>query len=811
MITARRLIGLALIPFSATLILYFMLQKKNYADMNERRKQITVGIVFGIIAIVATEFGVPYNGTIINVRDAAPLCAGLFFGPLAGIISGIIGGVERWFCVYWGGGYYTRVACSISTIVVGFIAAYFRKYMFANRSPEWYLALFIGFFSETFHMIMIFLTNLEYVKTAFAYVETCSGPMISITALTVGLAAFFVQRIERESLNKRAIPTISSQYQRSLITVVVVGFIVTTATTYTIERQLSLIDTFNETIDSSLEVYTDGLGRLNERMETMAREIAEDYYHDLNYDIDWLANYYGVDDVIIFDTDGNVLESTNKDYIGKNIRNIKYLDILTDYLNYKSYNYTETFELSLLEVDDKGTLRKYSGILYEDKLVGVAFDKEKYDESLDRALNLAVNNHSVGEWGSVMLADENGYIISDKLGYTGKKVTDLGLETTEPDFSSYKRYEIKLDETDYYYTMIEVDNYKIYAFYAKSEADFTKNQSTLMNTFMQTMVFGLLFVGIYYITKRRIVNNIDDVNKSLDKITQGDLETVVDVKNNIEFISLSNGINVTVESLKHFIKEANERIDAELEYAKAIQFSALPTDFPAFPDHDEFDLYALMDPAKVVGGDFYDFYMIDDESLIFLVADVSGKSIPASLFMMRSKTMIRNYVETGVTLGEVLTKANSRLCEGNDAGMFVTTFVGNLNLKTGELRYANAGHNLPLLKRKDGEYEYLKVPAGFILAGMDGIKYKEQTLTMEPGDEIFVYSDGVVEATNLNEELYGDNRLKDCLNTHPNETAKQLCESVLEDVNKFYEGAEQFDDITELSLKFLHYSENKDL
>ena len=217
-----------------------------------------------------------------------------------------------------------------------------------------------------------------------------------------------------------------------------------------------------------------------------------------------------------------------------------------------------------------------------------------------------------------------------------------------------------------------------------------------------------------------------------------------------------------------------------------------------------------MDPAKVVGGDFYDFYMIDEESLVFLVADVSGKSIPASLFMMRAKTMIRNYVETEISLGEVLTKANSRLCEGNDAGMFVTTWIGDLDLKTGELRYANAGHNLPLLKKKDGSFEYLKIPAGFVLAGMDGIKYKEQSLMMEPGDVLFVYSDGVVEATNLDKELYGDDRLRECLNEHPDETAQQLCESVLADVNKFYEGAEQFDDITELSLKFLKYSNSEE-
>ena len=809
MIAIRRLLGIGLIPLSATIIMYFVLQDVKYLKTSEKRKQITVGIVFGIIAIIATEFGVNYNETIINVRDAAPLCAGLFFGPWAGIISGIIGGIERWFCVYWGGGYYTRVACSISTIVVGFIAAYFRKYMFGNRSPEWYLALFIGTFSETFHMIMIFLTNLTNVKVAFEYVQACSIPMILVNSLTVGMAAFLIQRIEKESLNKKSIPTISSQYQRSLIAVVVVGFVITTATTYIIERQISLIDTFNETIDSIIEVYVDGSGRLDERLYTMAREIGEDYYHDLNYDLDWLANYYSVNDIIIFDEKGFVMESTNRDYVGKDIRKLKGLKDFAPYFDNDFYNNENRFSLYLVEVDDEHTLRKFNGIRYEDKVIVISYDKERYDQGLDYAMQLATSNHRVGEWGSLMVVNDEGVIISDRFGLTGKTIEEVGLKTEEPDYTSYDRYKTEIEGSSFYYTLADVDTYKIYAFYSQSEADFAQIQSTMMNTFMQTMVFGLMFVAIYYVTRKRIVNSIDRVNESLDKITEGNLDTVVDVTNNLEFISLSNGINVTVDSLKHFIQEANERIDSELSYAKAIQFSALPTEFPAFPDHNEFDLYALMDPAKVVGGDFYDFYMIDDESLIFLVADVSGKSIPASLFMMRSKTMIRNYVETGISLGEVLTKANSRLCEGNDAGMFVTTFIGNLNLKTGELRYGNAGHNLPLLKRKDGIFEYLKMPAGFVLAGMDGIKYKEQSITLYPGDELFVYTDGVVEATNLDNELYGDPRLQDCLNRHPDETAQQLCESVLEDVNKFYEGAEQFDDITELSLKFLSYAQDE--
>ena len=241
-------------------------------------------------------------------------------------------------------------------------------------------------------------------------------------------------------------------------------------------------------------------------------------------------------------------------------------------------------------------------------------------------------------------------------------------------------------------------------------------------------------------------------------------------------------------------------------YAKEIQESSLPAAFPAFPDYvKQFDIYALMDPAKEVGGDFYDFYIIDKETLVFTVADVSGKGIPASLFMMRAKTTIKTYAEGGLAVADILTNANFQLCEGNDADMFVTAWIGFLNIRTGELKYSNAGHNKPLIRKANGNFEYLSGPVGFVLGGMEGIVYKEQSLQMEPGDEIFIYTDGVVEATNKQKELYSDERLKVVLNVHKDEDVQNLCLSVRKDVDDFYNGAEQFDDITELCVKFINY------
>jgi len=253
--------------------------------------------------------------------------------------------------------------------------------------------------------------------------------------------------------------------------------------------------------------------------------------------------------------------------------------------------------------------------------------------------------------------------------------------------------------------------------------------------------------------------------------------------------------------MKKLIADANARIDQELQYARDIQFSALPSIFPPFPNRDEFDIFALMRPAKSVGGDFYDFYFINENTLAFVVADVSGKGIPAALFMMRSRSILKSLAESGTAVNDVLTSTNNQLCEGNTTGMFVTAWMGFLNLETGELKFANAGHNPPVVRRKDGEFEYLKSKVGFILGGMEDIKYTEQSINLNEGDEIFLYTDGVVEATNKETVLYGDERLKSALDHYRYEDATAMCKSLLENVDAFVGEAPQFDDITMLSIK----------
>ncbi|MBQ5681882.1 MAG: SpoIIE family protein phosphatase, partial [Peptococcaceae bacterium] len=230
----------------------------------------------------------------------------------------------------------------------------------------------------------------------------------------------------------------------------------------------------------------------------------------------------------------------------------------------------------------------------------------------------------------------------------------------------------------------------------------------------------------------------------------------------------------------------------------------LPSVFPPYPNRKDFSIFASMDAAKEVGGDFYDFYLLDENHLAFLVADVSGKGIPGAMFMMTSKTLIKSYAESGLAVNDIFTQVNAQLCENNEADMFVTAWMGILNLESGLVRYANAGHNPPLVRHKDGSYEYLKGKANFVLAGMEGVRYKEQQLQLQPGDEIYLYTDGVTEAHDSNKQLFGEERLRASLNETAGMTTDEICKKVKKDVDVFQGEAEQFDDITMLCI---HWNE----
>ena len=264
-----------------------------------------------------------------------------------------------------------------------------------------------------------------------------------------------------------------------------------------------------------------------------------------------------------------------------------------------------------------------------------------------------------------------------------------------------------------------------------------------------------------------------------------------------------------MEEIKSVTAE-KERIGTELALATRIQADMLPNIYPAFPERPEFDIYATMSPAKEVGGDFYDFFLIDDDHLCMVMADVSGKGVPAALFMMASKIILANNAMIGKSPAQILADTNAAICANNREEMFVTVWLGILEISTGSLTAANAGHEYPAIRYADGSFKLYKDKHGFVIGGMDGVKYKEYDLKLTPGARLFVYTDGVAEATNAENELFGTERMIKALNVNPTAKPKEILDNVRCAVDGFVKEAEQFDDLTMLCMEYIGPAKEKE-
>ena len=607
------------------------------------------------------------------------------------------------------------------------------------------------------------------------------------------------------NVNKKRI---STSFQKWLLLIVGIAFAVTLAFLGGYQTKL-----FTDSAESLLDVYIkdvrqDIYDTADRNLLTLARAAANEVNSQGEVSDEFLRGMldrYKLSEINIVNSEGIIIVSTDTRLVGYDLKSAGLQSAEFLALLGAMPEFVQTFRT--IDFDGK-TKRKYAAVALDyGGFIQVGYDEKAHYASMYVAVLEVVRNRHVGEDGFLIVADSKWNIISDRYNNDAQPITILTAMTR--DFASIDKA-VMFDEGIYiggkfqrcFCMYDETEGFRILAVYPYSEAMASRDVSLKVMTAMQILIFGALFILIFYLVRKLVVRNIHKINESLSAITDGNLDTVVDVRSHLEFDSLSNDINATVDTLKRYIKEAEERIDAELAFAKAIQHSALPTVHPLYDNRKEFDIFASMHTAKEVGGDFYDFYFIDEDHLAFLIADVSGKGIPAAMFMMRSKTIIKSYAESGMSVEEVFTLANEKLCEGNDAGMFVTAWMGILNIRNGKVLFANAGHNHPLVKHSDGTFEYLKSRAGFVLAGMEGVRYRKNELVLEPGDAIYLYTDGVTEATDLNEELYGEDRLHSILEKYKDESMEVICSEIKKDVDLFAGEAPQFDDITMLALKY---------
>ncbi len=796
---------IALFPVVLSALIYLTERTKAASKMSYIARQVITGIMFGGLAILGTEFGIKIDGAIINARDASPICAGLLFGAPAGIIAGIIGGVERWLAVIWGAGEYTQLACSVSTVLAGAFAAALRKYMFDNKKPKWYYCLAIAVITEIVHMLMIFLTNMNDVRTAFSFVRICSLPMIAVNGLAVMLAGALLSllSVREHKTAHHDLKNISQSFQRFLLVCVTAGFLMTTVFTWALQTELAKNEA-SELIKLNIEdVREDILDASNKNLLELTKKIASRLNSAGKADsalLNELGKEFDIAEINVIDSRGIITASTYENFLEYDMRGGSQSAEFLVLLDGKTKEYVQNYQPTS---SDPTISRKYAGIVLNGGgFVQVAYDAERFQKDIDDVVVGVTRNRHVGENGCIIIAGEDWNIVSDRHGNEGKNLDVSGVYIDRSTMHEGDLFNAVVYDDDAICSYIVSEGYYIVAVLPRTEAMFSRDISVYITVFMEFVVFGMLFIVVYFLIKKLVVDNMAKINRSLAKITSGNLDTVVDVRTNEEFASLSDDINSTVLTLKRYIAEAAARIDKELEFAKTIQHSAIPTVFPPYPGHSEFDIYAAMDTAKEVGGDFYDFYFVGENKLGFLIADVSGKGIPAAMFMMTAKTIIKGYAESGKSVDEVFTIANEKLCESNEAGMFVTAWFGVLDLLTGKVEFVNAGHNPPLVRHKDSTFDYLKSKPSFVIAGMEGMKYRRNEFFLSPGDEIYLYTDGVTEATDSENRLYGEERLVRFLNTLHGLSGEEICHAVKADVADFVGDAPQFDDITMLYLKY---------
>ena len=336
-------------------------------------------------------------------------------------------------------------------------------------------------------------------------------------------------------------------------------------------------------------------------------------------------------------------------------------------------------------------------------------------------------------------------------------------------------------------------------------------ESVAILVFSVLVITGLSAAAMYINLRRNLVVPLGQLNSAAKETVENidqQRELDLDIHTGDELETLASSFDRMYGELRDYIKEnaaitaKQERIETELSLATKIQADMLPNVFPAFPDRNDFDIYASMTPAKEVGGDFYDFFLVDDDHLALVMADVSGKGVPAALFMMMTMIMIRNQALTGKSPEDVLTSVNDQICLNNREQLFVTVWLGILELSTGKLIASNAGHEKPIIKHAEGDYELIMDKHGLVVGAMGGIRYRDYELRLYPGSKLFLYTDGLMEAADESEGIFGSERALETLNRAKNAPPRELLEYVKSEVKRFEGGAPRFDDLTLLCLEY---------
>ena len=459
-----------------------------------------------------------------------------------------------------------------------------------------------------------------------------------------------------------------------------------------------------------------------------------------------------------------------------------------------------------------------TGIYVNEELVGIVTVDWEIDSIIDRIAKMKPIEKTFSMYRS-------GGEIRNSFALLGNTDYDYIIATTDPYLNGNNLVGHSLKEIPWYASNLYERTYITY--HGKKYVPFVKKMKNGMDLiicipksemfkdidkFYLFIVLILLFIGLiipillYCSINKYIIKPIDKLTNIANKIGKGE-DIEIKIEKPEEFVQLASTFDKMTKDIKTVSLE-RARINSELSIAKSIQTSSLPNKFPPFPERTDFAIFASMDAAKEVGGDFYDFFFLNENEFMFLIADVSGKGIPAALFMMNAKTLINNLSQNRYNPKQLIEKINKKICETNQQGLFVTMLACIINTETGEMNIINCGHNPPLIKRNGGKYEFLKLASNFPLGIFENIDFELCNTIMAPGDILYTYTDGITEAISADNIEYGEERLYDCLNSIEETEPDIIAQRVKDSIRQFTDAAPQSDDITMLAFKYIGRQNN---
>lgn len=505
-----------------------------------------------------------------------------------------------------------------------------------------------------------------------------------------------------------------------------------------------------------------------------------------------LCNDLGAEQIAIADAEGIVIAAVPATNVGYNLGGHEQS---REFLNCINSPGTEICQ-RLRPNGAEGKPLQYAGVCRLDApgVVQIGF-RTRHEEIVRSTATFSqmASNFNIGKNGCIIAFRQGAVLNSEDFPYPTTGLLALPLNQAT---------DVRMGEDLYFAYAVENQGNRIVGLLPMQEVYRDLNSTVLSQLLSNLTLFIVVFVALSYLLQRLVIQGIGQINRSLRNITGGDLTERVDVAYTPEFASLSNGINTMVDALQSYGEQSRLALERELELARSIQLTALPNTFPAFPNRNEFELYATCTQAKSVGGDFYDFFLTDENHLCFLVADVSGQGVPAALFMMRSMSIIRGLARSGADPLELVSETNSALCEGNSANMRVNLLYACLEISSGELTFVNAGPPQMLLQKEHSAYEMVHMRSGISLGIEPGASFTPGKIQLHPGDRIFAYTDGIVKAVNKEQAPFGAARLQTALNARPAHVT-DVTQQVAAALRQYTDGAEQSHDVTMLAMEYV--------